>query len=192
MLTPTCTSRHQLAQLGKRLCRYLAPLISLNDIFLSLSFEDVNISFIRKNNSCNNSKESVPLTVHLPCTFLNHLPSLLSSDHPALQWILSTPVSCLIRKTKSQCSRKWSKGIPVYLKGKRQFYNFATYFFSKKLPFQQAAEDSIWTTLLFAAGRQKKTEMEIRNRHSSKSFQLSSLPSMEKQMSGSPLKRHRG
>lgn len=74
--TSTHTSPHQLAQLGKRLFRYLASLISLNVIFLSLSFKDVDIHFIRKNNSCENSKESVPLystlTMHFlrPCAFL--------------------------------------------------------------------------------------------------------------------------
>lgn len=88
---------------------------------------------------------------------------------------------------KPHCSSEWSKGIPACLKGKPHFWTpLATYFFSKKLPFQQAAEDSIWTTLLFAAGRQKKTEIEVRNRCPSKSLQLSSF--YEKQCQDHPFR----
>ena len=108
-------------------------------------------------------------------------------------WTLSAPVSCLTRNIKFHCSSEGIKGIPLCLKGKPHFWTlFATYFFSKKLPFQQAAEDSIWTTLLFAEGRQKKTETEVMNRCPSKSIPLSSLPFLWETMSGSPFQRHTG
>lgn len=102
----------------------------------------------------------------------------------------STPLGdilCLIKKNKSHCRSEWSEGIPACIKGKPHIWQSGTYFFSKKLPFQQAAEDSIWTTLLFAAGRQKKTEIQVMNRCLSKSLHHSSLPFMGNNVGITPL-----
>lgn len=86
--TFTYTSPHQTAQLGKKLFRYPASLISLNVVFLSFSSKDVDIQFIRKNNTCDNSKECSTtystLTMHFlrPFTFFTQLWTPTSSPLP--------------------------------------------------------------------------------------------------------------
>lgn len=127
-------------------------LISLLVKSPTLSFKDFYIHFIQKNYKHDNSRN-----VYSTLAFLT------------LLWLLTSSVNTLcpsLLTKKSKPSAKASgEEIPVCLKGKLSYLTlFDTYFFSKKLPFQQAAEDSIWTTLLFAAGRQKKTEREGINR----------------------------
>lgn len=118
-------------------------LISLLVKFPTLSFKDFYIHFIRKKYKHDNSRN-----VYHICTLNHALSQTICLPYPALPAYLFPKHSLSQspdQKIKAQCKSKQRKEeIPVCLKGKLRYLTlFDTYFFSKKLPFQQAAEDSI-------------------------------------------------